>query len=154
MSVTIRRAREADIPRLLELERECFSIPWTERSMRLQLREKNIFPVAEEDGAVVGYAGAMTVLDEGYITNVAVAPEHRRRGIADALLDAMEAEARGGKALSFLTLEVRESNAPAIALYEKHGYRTVGRRKNYYQKPVEDALLMTLEFQKCENCGL
>ena len=84
----------------------------------------------------------MFVLDEGYISNVAVHPQWRRQGVADALLDALTEQARQ-KLLSFLTLEVRESNAPAIALYEKHGFRAVGRRKSYSEKPREDAILMT-----------
>ena len=91
---------------------------------------------------VLGYANFLHVLDEGDIGNVAVAPEHRRQGIADALLDALCARAAALN-LAFLTLEVRASNAPAIALYRKHGFQTVGQRRNYYQKPDEDALLMT-----------
>ena len=88
------------------------------------------------------FADFLHVLDEGDIGNVAVAPEHRRQGIADALLDALCARA-AALDLAFLTLEVRASNAPAIALYRKHGFQTVGQRRNYYQKPDEDALLMT-----------
>ena len=101
--------------------------------------------VAEgENGAVLGYAGLQTVLDEGYINNVAVDEKFRRQGIADELIAAF---VRFGQArLAFLTLEVRASNAPAIALYAKHGFVEVGRRKNYYDDPKEDALLMTLFF--------
>ena len=83
-----------------------------------------------------------TVLDEGYIGNVAVRPAFRRRGIADALLDALETLGRE-RELSFLTLEVRAGNAPAIALYEKNGYAQTGRRPGYYDHPKEDAILMT-----------
>ena len=84
----------------------------------------------------------MTVLDEGYISNVAVAPEHRRKGCADALITALLSRA-ALRELSFVTLEVREHNEPAIALYRKHGFVPVGLRKNYYEAPVENALLMT-----------
>ena len=91
---------------------------------------------------VLGYANFLHVLDEGDIGNVAVAPEFRRQGVADALLEALCARA-AALDLAFLTLEVRASNAPAIALYRKHGFQTVGQRRNYYQKPDEDALLMT-----------
>ena len=91
-----------------------------------------MFLVAAAGETVLGYANFLHVLDEGDIGNVAVAPEFRRQGVAAALLD-----------LAFLTLEVRVSNAPAIALYRKHGFQTVGQRRNYYQKPDEDALLMT-----------
>lgn len=101
--------------------------------------------VAEgEDGTVLGYAGLQTVLDEGYINNVAVAEAYRRQGVADELIAAF---VRFGQAkLAFLTLEVRASNAPAIALYAKHGFAEAGRRKNYYDDPKEDAILMTRNF--------
>ncbi len=96
------------------------------------------------DGTVLGYAGLQTVLDEGYLNNVAVAPRFRRQGVADELIAAF---VRFGQArLAFLTLEVRASNAAAIALYEKHGFQPVGRRKDYYDDPAEDAVLMTLRF--------
>ena len=97
-----------------------------------------------EDGALLGYAVLSTVLDEGNLDNIAVAPDCRRRGVADVLLSALTAFGRAR--LACLMLEVRASNAPAIALYEKHGFRAVGRRKNYYDAPREDAILMTLKF--------
>ena len=104
------------------------------------------FIVAEDgEGGVLGYAGLHAVLDEGYIDNVAVEPDARRHGVASALLDVF---CRFGQAnLAFLTLEVRASNAPAIALYEKHGFVRAGLRKNYYQAPREDAVIMTKEFE-------
>ena len=98
-----------------------------------------------EDGTLLGYAGLLVVLDEGYITNVAVRPAYRRQGIASDLLGVFERFARGHQ-LAFLTLEVRASNAAAIALYEKMGYARVGVRKNYYEHPREDAVIMTREF--------
>ncbi|MBR1658747.1 MAG: ribosomal protein S18-alanine N-acetyltransferase [Oscillospiraceae bacterium] len=147
MSFLIRNARESDLPRLLELERACFSVPWTEDMLRRQMAPgQNVFLAAETEGTVAGYVGLLYVLDEGYISNVAVAPAYRRRGVGDALLGALEARARE-KSLAFLTLEVRESNVPARALYAKHGYLDVGRRKNYYKKPREDAILMTKELE-------
>lgn len=144
MEVRINDAREELLPQIQKIEQQSFSVPWTDAMLRMQLRpDSHVFLTAEaEDGAVVGYAGMLYVLDEGYISNVAVHPLWRGRGVADGLLYALEERARQ-KMLSFLTLEVRESNAPAIALYEKHGFRTVGRRKNYYEKPAEDAILMT-----------
>ena len=100
--------------------------------------------ITDDGEEPLGYAGVNTVLDEGYINNVAVAPQFRRQGVADELIAAL---VRFGRAkLAFLTLEVRASNAPAIALYAKHGFREAGRRKNYYDDPKEDAILMTLEF--------
>ena len=144
MEITIADASEALLPQIQRIEQQSFSVPWTEQMLRMQLDpDSHVFLTAEADGGVVGYIGMMYVLDEGYISNVAVRPDHRRRGIANALLDELERRARA-LMLSFLTLEVRESNAAAVALYEKRAYRVVGRRKNYYEKPAEDALLMTL----------
>ena len=148
MDYTITDAREEMLPQLREIEEQCFSVPWTKAMLRAQLApETHIFLAAETpQGRVAGYIGLMFVLDEGYISNVAVAPRFRRQGIAEALI--CELVRRGAeKQLAFLTLEVRESNAPAIALYEKCGFQTVGHRKNYYEKPTEDALLMTRMLQ-------
>ena len=142
------------IPQIAALERECFSHPWSEDMLREALWNECAVIVAAvaEDGTVVGYAGLQTVLDEGYIGNVAVAPAYRRQGVGDELIAAF---VRFGAAkLAFLTLEVRASNTPAIRLYEKHGFREVGRRKNYYDDPKEDAILMTLEFDhEAETAG-
>ena len=140
----ISQAREELLPQLQQIEQRSFSVPWTEAMLRLQLDpNSHVFLTAEtEEGLVAGYVGMMYVLDEGYISNVAVAPEHRRRGVADLLLDALAERARELR-LRFLTLEVRRSNGPAIALYQKHGFSVVGQRKDYYEKPREDALLMT-----------
>ena len=96
------------------------------------------------DGEPAGYAGYYAVLDEGYITNVAVREVFRRRHIADRLMEELEHRAKED-GLAFLTLEVRESNAPAVALYSKHGFETRGLRKNYYERPRENALIMTLD---------
>ena len=139
---------EAHIPQMVELEKICFSMPWTADMIRSELNNPSCLYLAAVDGdTLVGYIGVQTVLDEGYINNVAVRPEYRRRGIAAALISllAEQAQAIG---LAFMTLEVRESNTPAIALYEKLGFTTVGRRKNYYEKPREDAILMTIFFKK------
>ena len=145
MDYRIAPAREELIPQIAALERECFSLPWTEAMLRAQLApETHLFLAAETAaGEVLGYVGLLFVLDEGYISNVAVAPEHRRRGIARALLRELVHRAEEQK-LAFLTLEVRARNAAAIALYASLGFEPVGRRKNYYEKPTEDAVLMTL----------
>ena len=130
-----------------ELERMGFSAPWNEAMLEEELyNDTASFIVAEgEDGQVLGYAGLHVILDEGYIDNVAVRPTCRRQGIADRLLDVF---CRFGQAnLAFLTLEVRPSNTAAVALYEKHGFREAGRRKDYYENPKEDALLLTREFR-------
>lgn len=135
------------IPQVAEIERRCFSHPWSAQMLQEELwNDAAAVIIAEsEDNQVLGYAGIQVVLDEGYITNIAVEQEYRRQGVADALLSAF---VRFGRAkLAFLTLEVRASNDPAISLYQKHGFQTVGRRKNYYDGPTEDAILMTLEFK-------
>ena len=134
------------IEQIAALERECFSTPWSEAMLTEVLFDSQAsFIVAEsEDGGVLGYAGLQVVLDEGYIDNIAVEPNARRHGVADELLDVF---CRFGEAnLAFLTLEVRASNAPAIALYEKYGFQRAGLRPKYYDKPREDAVIMTREF--------
>ena len=143
MDWRITDAEEWMLPQLEELEKLCFSLPWTIEQLRSQLPdEHHIFLTALEGEHLLGYVGMMYVLDEGYISNVAVAPEARREGIGDALIEELmrRAELLG---LAFVTLEVRQSNAPAASLYEKHGFTTVGKRKNYYDLPREDAVLMT-----------
>ena len=130
-----------------ELERVCFSMPWSRKMLAEELDNAlSAFLVAlDEEGQVAGYAGLQVVLDEGYITNVAVRPDCRRRGVAGKLLQVFLDFAQGNR-LAFLTLEVRASNYDAIALYGSRGFRSVGRRKNYYEHPKEDALIMTREF--------
>lgn len=132
------------VPDIAALEEICFSSPWPAEVLARSLTGKDhvLLAALDEDG-LLGYMGLMYVLDEGYISNVAVAPQARRRGVGDGLVLAMRQRGRQ-LGLSFLSLEVRVSNGPARALYEKHGFREVGLRKNYYEKPVEDALLMTL----------
>ena len=136
------------IDQIAALERECFSTPWTEQMLSDALFDSQAsFIVAEaEDGHILGYAGLHVIVDEGYIDNIAVTPDARRHGVASALLDVY---CRFGAVnLAFLTLEVRASNTAARALYQKHGYAEVGCRKNYYEHPKEDAIIMTLEFAK------
>ena len=130
-----------------ELERICFSTPWSRNMLAEELDNAcSAFLVAEDDaGRVVGYAGLQVILDEGYITNVAVRPECRRNGIAGKLLQVFLDFGQANH-LAFLTLEVRASNYDAIALYGSRGFRSVGRRKNYYEHPKEDAIIMTKEF--------
>ena len=144
MDYTILDAAARHLPQVERLEQVCFSVPWTEAQLRAQLPDdRHVFLVAERGGEVLGYVGLMDVLDEGYISNVAVSPDCRRQGIGAALIAELIRRA-GQLELAFLTLEARASNAPAIRLYEKMGFQQVGRRKNYYQRPEEDAILMTL----------
>lgn len=131
-----------------ELERVCFTTPWSRNMLAEELDNYlSAFLVALDDNDnVAGYAGLQAVLDEGYITNVAVRPDCRRQGIAGKLLQVFLDFAKGNH-LAFLSLEVRASNYDAIALYGSRGFRSVGRRKNYYEHPREDAIIMTKEFE-------
>ncbi len=147
MEYTICDAAAAHIPQIEHLERQCFSLPWSAEQLKSQLKDNQheFIAALAPDGTVLGYVGMMYVLDEGYISNVAVSPEYRRQGIADALIERLCIICRGLE-LSFVTLEVRAGNMPAIALYEKHGFHRVGLRRNYYERPREDALIMTKFF--------
>lgn len=125
-----------------ELEKLCFSDPWSEKSIASELSNKlALWLVAEEDGRVAGYIGSQTVPDESDMMNVAVHSDFRRRGIAEALVNGLCDALRERESVS-LTLEVRASNEPAKALYEKLGFEQVGRRPNYYRNPKEDALIL------------
>ena len=136
-------AEERHLDALLAMERQCFSVPWTRAQLAAELPDGNHeFLVAESGDRILGYIGMMSVLDEGYISNVAVAPGCRRQGIATELLTVLLKRAEE-RELSFVTLEVRASNTPAISLYEGFGFSPVGRRKGYYDAPKEDAILMT-----------
>lgn len=140
--MTVVPMAERHLAALAEIEKACFHAPWSENMLREELG-KGLFLVAERDGQAVGYVGCQTVLDEGYITNVAVSPDCRRQGIGRALIAALVSRARA-QDLAFVTLEARASNTPAIALYEGAGFGRVGVRKNFYTAPTEDAVLMTL----------
>ena len=135
---------------LASLERICFSRPWSRQMLADELDNQcAAFLVALEPDTdkVIGYAGLLVAADEGYITNVAVFPPYRRRGVAGKLLDVFLRFARANH-LAFLTLEVRPSNAAAIALYTRFGFREAGRRRNYYDLPKEDALILTRTYEE------
>ncbi len=140
------------VPQIAELERQSFSLPWTEQMLYDELESLNSSCIVAVDGdrRVLGYASLTVAADEGYVNNIAVRRELRRQGLASDLLGVFLRFAQARK-LAFLTLEVRPSNLAAIALYEKHGFRQVGRRKNYYDEPTEDAILMTRFFQPEEG---
>ena len=148
MEYAIRDVGPDDIPQIEEIEKRCFSLPWTAEQLAGQMKDAQheFIAAADESGTVLGYVGMMFVLDEGYISNVAVSPKYRRQGIADALIDRLN-EICQEHGLSFVSLEVRAGNVPAIALYEKHGFSRAGLRRNYYERPREDALIMTKFFE-------
>lgn len=130
-----------------EIEKICFSNPWSMDDLKRQLdTETSHFLVAEIEGKTVGYMGLQIFSGEGYVTNVAVLPDFRGQGIAQALIaEQMKNE------MEFITLEVRESNAPAINLYTKMGFENIGVRPDFYTNPTENAIIMTKYFNSEER---
>ncbi|NLX94523.1 MAG: ribosomal protein S18-alanine N-acetyltransferase [Clostridiales bacterium] len=146
MNVTIIPMNTSHITALTELEKRCFTTPWSKISLQEELiNPLSHFLVAVAHGHVIGYIGTQEVVGESYISNIAVLPEHRRKGVAQTLLDrAIQGAIERG--CVFITLEVRVSNTAAISLYEKNGFLQAGRRKSFYRHPDEDALIMTKHF--------
>lgn len=140
--IVYRKLRTEDVPFISRLEEETFSMPWSADSfLRMIEKEDTAYFVAEEDGRILGGCGLLLIAGEGNITNVVVAPEARKRGVATGLLTYLLAEgSRAG--LYAYTLEVRVSNVAAIRLYEKLGFVSEGIRPGFYEKPVEDAMIM------------
>lgn len=137
---------ETHVTQVAMIERQCFSLPWTEACIAKELTNPlSCWLVAMDGDTVAGYIGSQSVLGEADIMNVAVAPQYRRRGIAEALLCELQNVLKSQEVYC-LTLEVRVSNEAAITLYEKLGYREVGRRPNYYHRPKEDALILRKEW--------
>ena len=154
MNYTVSPAARSDLADIAAIENACFSLPWPADMLGRAIdSEDTVFlRAALDSGGTIGYVSAQLVLDEGYIGNVAVSPEYRRRGVADALITALKAHC--ADRLAFLSLEVRASNAPAIALYEKQGFKRLGERSDYYEKPRENALIMTYFFGKeADRCS-
>lgn len=134
--------QKEDLGQIAQIEKASFSMPWSEKSFEEALDNPNAFyVVAEEEGRVAGYCGAYLILDEADVNQVAVDSSRRNQGIGKKLMEALleRLEQAGASAV---TLEVRKSNQAAIALYESLGFATEGIRKNFYEKPVEDALIM------------
>ena len=143
-SVTIEKLKAEHIDGLVEVEKACFSKPWSTAAFQSELNHDNAyFYTALVGDEIAGYMGFHAVLDEGYVANIAVLPEYRRQGIASALLE-NALNIGKGIPLSFLSLEVRISNSAAIALYERFGFKIFGERKNFYSSPRENAYIMTL----------
>ena len=142
---------ERHLDDLARLERLCFSRPWSRQALKEELTNPAAcFLVGEEAGEVLGYAGMHCAAGECYVDNVAVFPEARRQGVGRKLMEALlqAAAAWGGE---FLSLEVRPSNLEALALYRGLGFREVGRRRRFYDDPVEDGLLLTKDLEKEED---
>lgn len=136
---------ERHIKDIARLEALCFSEPWSEEGILEAYRLGTKFFIAENSKQLMGYIGIKAVIDEGYITNVAVYPQYRGIGVATALINKVFDFAKE-KGLSFVSLEVRASNTAAVSLYEKTGFKEEGRRKDFYRLPREDALIMTKRF--------
>lgn len=152
--ITVVPMEEAHIPALAEIERLCFSTPWQAWMLEEELENPAaLFAVAVRESVPVGYAGMTHVCGEGYIDNVAVHPACRRQGTATALLRYLDRQART-RGFSLLTLEARVSNAGAIRLYEREGFVRQGVRPGFYERPREDALIMTKFYgPACGNPG-
>ena len=146
----IRRLEEKDIPSVALIERLCFDEPWSENSLKLLLEEKNAGFVFEIDGVVAAYGGIVTVLDEGQITNIATHPDYRRRGFAKLIMDAID-DFSSKNGIVYLSLEVREKNMAARLLYNSCGWSEAGVRKNFYSKPLDNAIVMIKDFTKGIN---
>lgn len=139
----IRRMKVEDAPQVALIEANNFSVPWSEKSFReAAVKTETIYVVAEENGEILGYAGAWCVFGEADITNVCVRKVSRKQGIGTRMLQFLIEEGVNVKIKTFF-LEVRESNSAAISLYEKFGFQKIGIRKNFYEKPVENGIVMS-----------
>ena len=142
----IRKMTAREVPQVAELEKLCFAMPWSEKSVAGELDNPlALWLVAMEGDRLAGYVGSQTVMDETDMMNLAVAPQFRRQGVGEALVNALTASLKelGSRCL---TLEVRDSNEAARALYGKLGFREIGRRRGYYRDPREDALILRKEW--------
>lgn len=142
-SVTIRTMTAEDTAEVAALSAECFSMPWSHNAIAAELSNPQARTlVAIADGRFAGFVNAQFVLDEGYINNVAVCTDCRRQGIGGVLISTL-VELAQVEYMAFLSLEVRESNTAAIKLYEAHGFTAAGLRKGFYDRPKENALILT-----------
>lgn len=146
------RMKSDDIPEAAVLEREVFPDPWSEAMLRSGFAADSqlYFCARGQNGVLAGYAAVMTVLDEGELLRIGVTPRFRRQGVADLLMEKIFQTAAERK-LAFMMLEVRKGNTPAVRLYEKYGFSQEGIRRNYYQNPAEDALIMRKTFAANEK---
>ena len=144
--VTYRNMEKCHLAQVLALEKVCFSNPWTYEGYRFELEDNKLaqYLVALKDDRVVAYGGMWLILGEAHVTNLAVHPDYRRRGLGEVLMRCLLARARAAGARR-MTLEVRKSNHAAQKLYEKLGFKGVGYRKGYYSDNKEDALIMWKE---------
>lgn len=143
--ISVRKADEKDIPKIANIENLNFSMPWSENAIKESMERDTVFFVAENKGDIIGYMGLTCILDEGYVTNIAVNEGFRKSGAGTLLLNkAIDHADFSG--LSFISLEVRESNQNAISLYKRLLFKEEGLRKSFYDNPKEDAIIMTRRF--------
>ena len=137
---------EEDVKAIYDLSKVCFSVPWSFEALTKELSNPLAeYQIAEIDGQIIGYGGLWCVMDEGEITNIAVDGHYRRQGVGEAILEALLQIAKQ-RMLIIVHLEARVSNIAAKRLYEKFGFHQIAIRKNYYQQPIEDAVIMQYQF--------
>lgn len=143
MNIIVRKMEEKDLDRIMEVERNCFTTPWSRNSFLLEITKNQLarYFVAEADGVIAGYGGIWLILDEGHITNIAVDEEYRRLGVGKNILEELIILCKKYE-ITGMTLEVREDNESAKALYKSYGFVEKGRRPNYYKDVGKDAILM------------
>lgn len=147
-NIIVREMTANDIESVLQIERQSFSIPWTRNAFEIELKKNMLskYVLAEIEGEIVGYAGMWIIMDEIHITNIAVSPVHRGKGIGDILLEEINKTCERKK-MRGITLEVRKSNYVAQSLYKKHGFEEAGIRPKYYSDNKEDAIIMWKIFE-------
>ncbi len=143
MNIIVRNMEERDLDRIMEVEKDCFTTPWSKNSFFLEVTKNQLarYFVAEVDGVIAGYGGIWLILDEGHITNIAVDSKYRRLGVGKRLLEELIILCEKYKMMG-MTLEVRATNEPAKSLYKSYDFIETGRRPNYYQDVGEDAIIM------------
>lgn len=143
LKANILELKNEDVLMVAEIEKECFSNPWSEKAIKAAINDDlSHFIVAKIGNEVVGYGGMYSVMGEGYIYNIAVKRKYRKFGIGTNIVNELVNYSKI-KSLNFLSLEVRKSNTPAINLYSNCGFKKIGNRKNFYTNPLEDAIIMT-----------
>lgn len=143
LKANILELKNEDVLMVAEIEKECFSNPWSEEAIKTAINDDlSHFIVAKVGNEVVGYGGMYSVMGEGYIYNIAVKRKYRKFRIGTNIVNELVNYSKI-KSLNFLSLEVRKSNTPAINLYSNCGFKKIGNRKNFYTNPLEDAIIMT-----------
>ena len=145
MKFTLKKMGAEHIEQIAVLEKECFSEPWSENALSEEFANENSHFLVAVSDEVLGYIGVQEICGEAYITNVAVFGKHRKSGVGRALVRAA-CEGAQSRGCEFITLEVRESNVPAITLYESEGFEKAGLRKNFYSAPTENGVIYTSYF--------